>query len=323
MDSTPTQSVRSSSALFPDDVLEACRRTVCIANGKGGVGKTTLTTNLSTVLAEAGYKTLVVDLDAQGNVAVNLGYIDDERYDDGQALARAVQFGEAPVPTTGVRENLDVLSGGEHTSRLLDILHGDALRGGKMRGGVARALAKVAQDYDLIFIDTPPSDAGYTAVEEAMLASRWILAPVRPEPKSLKGLESLARRVTNVNTLNPFVALLGVVLFGVPTGATRVEKRPREILGQSLEGIAPVFEAKIRNVVAADADATFRGESAHELAQEVKTQAPFWERLKNPGKGGPQLAASAGSLAEDYMALAEQIVAELSAQEAALEEAKA
>jgi len=318
MDSTPT----SHKQLSPE-VLLASRRTICISNGKGGVGKTTLTTNLAALLAEAGYKVLVVDLDSQGDTSTNLGIINDDRYDQGEALDIAVRYNRTPEPIKDVRPGLDVLAGGNYTAQLMDAFQGDASRQGKMRGGVARTLATLAGNYDIVLIDTPPSEAGWTAIEEAMLASRWILAPVKPEPKSIRGLQSLARRILSVQGDNPSVALLGVVLFGIPTNATNVDKQARTLLQESLEGIAPVFEGSIRDVVAADADASFRGLAAHELAAKAATQSPFWERLRNKGAATSderRIAQSAGNLAEDYMRLTEQIVHELQVQEESLDQ---
>jgi chromosome partitioning protein len=323
MDSTtnsliPPANTAPTSILTEDDLFRL-RRVIVITNGKGGVGKTSVTTNIGTLLAQADYKVLIVDLDSQGNVANNLGFDETDKDDGGAALHSAAIYGRAPEPIRGIRANLDVLPGGTFTDQLMDAVHGDSLRGGKLKGCVARAIAKIAPEYDIILIDTPPSSAGYVYVEEAMLASRWILAPLRPEPKSIKGLESLADRISRVQSVNPYIQLLGVILFGVPTGATRVEKRPRDILGERLAGIAPTFSAKIRNVVAADADASFRGEAAHELAAEVANQGPFWERLRNGKSSGPTLAGSAGSLAEDYMSLATEIVDHMKSQEEALE----
>lgn len=313
MDSTP---VSQESSLLTADQLFRLRRCIVLANGKGGVGKTSLTTNLGSLLADAGYRVLIVDLDSQGNVAINLGFDEDEdRNDEGKAMLEAVMLGGTPKPLHGVRENLDVLPGGSFTNQLTDLIHGDKMRGGVMRGSVARSLATIAPEYDLILIDTPPSDAGFIPVDEALLASRWILAPMRPEPKSINGLYSLAKRIESVHEHNPYVRLLGVILFGVPSGATRVEKRPRDLLGKTLEGIAPTFSAKIRNVVAADADASFRGQAAHELAADAANQSPFWQRLKDAVSATPIIASSASSLAEDYMSLATEIVAELKAQE--------
>lgn len=317
MESTPTSHILSPA------VIQASRRTISISNGKGGVGKTTLTTNLAVLLAEAGYRVLVVDLDSQGDIATNLGFINDERYDAGAALDKAVRYDEEPSPVKDVRPGLDVLPAGHYTAQLMDAFQGDASRKGKMRGGVAKTIAKIAPNYDIILIDTPPSEAGWTAIEEAMLASRWIIAPVKPEPKSIRGLKSLAQRIIGVQGDNPSVALLGVVLFGIPANATNVDKQSRLLLHESLDGIAPIFEGSIRDVVAADADASFRGLAAHELAAKAASQSPFWERLRNKGSNSTdekRIAGSAGNLAEDYMRLTEQIVHELQTQEDAFED---
>jgi chromosome partitioning protein len=69
----------TTSHILSPAVLLASRRTICISNGKGGVGKTSVTTNLAALLAEAGYRVLVVDLDSQGDTSTNLGIINDDR----------------------------------------------------------------------------------------------------------------------------------------------------------------------------------------------------------------------------------------------------
>lgn len=318
MDTTTSSHISLSPAVF-----EASRRTISIANGKGGVGKTTLTTNLAVLLAQAGYKVLVVDLDSQGDTSSNLGILHDARNDHGKALHLAVLVDEAPVPIKDVRPGLDLLAGGEMTARLMDTLSGAAARDKSLTGGVALALAKIAGNYDVVLIDTPPSESGWTSTQEALLASRWILAPVKPEPKSIKGLLSLATRVKqSIQASNPHVALLGVVLFGVPASATNVDRQARAELEKSLQGMVPVFEGSIRDVVAADADASFRGMAAHELATKASEQSPFYVRLRNKGGGAtdePPIARSANNLAEDYMRLTQQIVLELQKQEEALE----
>ena len=90
----------------------ALERCIAVINGKGGVLKTTLVANLGGMLAASGYRVLIVDLDPQGNLAEDLGYTEDERNDEGQALAAALMFGTQPQLLEGARENLDVLMGG-------------------------------------------------------------------------------------------------------------------------------------------------------------------------------------------------------------------
>ena len=68
----------------------ALERVIAVINGKGGVLKTTVTANIGGMLANNGYRVLLVDLDPQGNLAEDLGYTDDDRDDTGRALAQAL-----------------------------------------------------------------------------------------------------------------------------------------------------------------------------------------------------------------------------------------
>ena len=72
---------------------------IAIANGKGGAGKTTLAAQLGGIAANSGWRTLVVDLDAQGNLGRDLGYYDTPANDHGAGLATAVVTRNAPEPT--------------------------------------------------------------------------------------------------------------------------------------------------------------------------------------------------------------------------------
>jgi chromosome partitioning protein len=289
------------------------RRVIVCANGKGGVGKTSLSTNLAGILAAAGYKVLFVDMDPQGNAGINLGYDAAGLGDEGRALYHAVTFDEAPVPVKDIRPNLDVLpAGDEFTELLADVILSDMRRGGSKQGSVGRALAKIAHLYDVIMIDTPPL---YPALlDEALLAARWVLVPTTGEEKNLRGLSKLAHRIDTVRENNETLALLGVVLHGVTKGATKMESEAREDLRELLGDAAPIFQSTVRYVPAADKDGSKRGQLAHELAHDAKTAEPFWKRLRGEATG-PVIASSATSLAEDYMSVAKEAVQELESQE--------
>ena len=84
------------------------RRVVAIANGKGGVGKTTLTAGLAGQVAASGLRVLVVDTDPQGNLGRDLGY----GLQDGSSLGLAITHGLPVDVIRGVRDRLDVVPGG-------------------------------------------------------------------------------------------------------------------------------------------------------------------------------------------------------------------
>jgi cellulose biosynthesis protein BcsQ len=98
------------------------RRVVCVANGKGGVFKTSLAAHVAGLTAAAGYFMLIVDLDPQGDLSDDLGYFDSDADDHGQGLAAALVTGQPIAPTLrAVRSNLDVVTGG--CSWLMSLAH--------------------------------------------------------------------------------------------------------------------------------------------------------------------------------------------------------
>lgn len=302
-----------------DDVLTAeerfaLRRVITQANGKGGAGKTSTTVETAGILAATGqFKVLIVDLDPQGNIGIDLGYTARGLDDQGSALFQAVTTNTVPVPLKNVRPNLDVLDGGEMTADLADYILGRARRGDTARGSVARALAKIASRYDVIFIDTPPLYPGL--LDEALLAARWVVIPTGPNAKDIHGIEKLDARISQARTYNPTLQLLGVVLFRIPPNARNVEAKARADVAEYLGDDVPIFETTIRNVIAADADSSDRGQLSGELANDAANDAPWWKYLRGESAERP-IAKSASSLAEDYMSLAQEIFDELGKQEA-------
>jgi cellulose biosynthesis protein BcsQ len=284
------------------------QRVIAVMNGKGGVGKTSITANLAGLYAAAGYRVLILDCDPQGNLGVDLGYLGDGRSDSGAELLRAITGGSAPTPLSGVRDNLDVLPGGD----LLNDLAAELSRTGRTNSdsaglALAASLAQVAEDYDLIFIDSPPG--GDVLQRMILTAAKWVLVPTRSDDASRIGLRDVARRYLEAREDNPGLALLGVVLFGVNISATRITSQAREALTRDLNGVVPVLDSTIRYVEAAATDARNRGQLLHELEKSVAAQ-PRWYELRRgtEGKKATALAASAGSLAGDYAALAKEVL---------------
>lgn len=286
---------------------ELLARTVAVINGKGGVGKTSIVANVGGLLAMSGYRVLLVDLDPQGNLGEDLGFT--ARSDDGAALARSVLYGEPLQPLMNVRDRLDVCPAGEHLDELAAAMGARLRRDGDSGSlSLARSLSGVAAEYDLILLDCPPGDAVIQGL--ALGAARWVLIPTKTDASSRKGLREVARRFMEARTINPELRLLGVVLFGVGAGASRVRDRARELVAADLGGAAPVLNVTIRHVEAAAADARERGQLAHEMEASAAAGPKWWERRRGV-KTGPVIAASATSLAADYEALAQEIVAAL------------
>jgi cellulose biosynthesis protein BcsQ len=285
---------------------KALSRTVAVVNGKGGVGKTSITANLAGLFAAAGYQVLVVDMDPQGNLGNDLGFLGAGLSDEGASLQAAAVNGTAPKPVRSVRERLDVVAGGEHLHDLSAVLQSRRLSG---RGGVeslAASIGALAGQYDLTLIDCPPGSDVLQA--GALEAARWVLVPTKTDDASRAGLREVARRFTAARVNNPELALLGVVLFGVNQTARRIIRQAREALEADLgSSSSDVFTTTIRHVEAAAFDARSRGQLAHELERDVLAGPTWWERRRNHDDSEP-LASSASSLAGDYERLAAEVL---------------
>lgn len=290
-------------------------RVVAVVNGKGGVGKTTVTANLGGMLASSGYRVLLVDMDPQGNLAEELGYTNAEINDDGLALARALAFGGGVEPVAGVREGLDVLVGGPHLDMAAAGLTMKAQKdptGAKL--ALAVALTPLASGYDLILIDCPPGQE--TLQQAALAAARWALIPVKTDASSRKGLRDVARRLDAVVDLNPDLDLLGVVLFGVNRSAKRVSETARAAIEADLGDGSSIFATTIRHAEAAAQESRERGLLAFELEEAVLSGPKWWEILRDQTHNDSPRSRSAVGLAEDFQALGEEVIARITASEA-------
>ncbi len=287
-------------------------RVVAIANGKGGVGKTTLAATLAGMAAEAGCRVLLIDLDPQGNVGEDLGYTGAGRGDDGAALVAALAAGAPLAPVlTGVRERLDVVCGGERLEDLGGLLLARQKRGVQLGDALAEPLSQLlaAAEYDLVIIDCPPGDATLQLI--ALGAARWLVIPTRGDAASLKGMTRIVQRLVVAREHNPSLELLGVVLFGISSSATRLRREIQSQIRTALGGAAPLFETTVRHSIAAT-DARAQGLLIQEHAAAVGGE-PFWQALR-AGRS-PSSPGSAPALAEDYATLAHDILLRIASYE--------
>ena len=179
-----------------------------VANQKGGVGKTTTAVNLAACLAEAGERTLVVDLDPQGNATSGLGEPaeDATSYDllDGAPLEEVVHATRF--------SNLDLVPAKPALAGAVVEL--SRLPDGEMP--LAEALRGARERYSFVFLDCPPSLGPLTV--NALAAADRVIVPVQCEYYALEGLTQLLHSIELVRArLNPRLSLAGMLLTMVDT----------------------------------------------------------------------------------------------------------
>ena len=180
-------------------------RIIAVANQKGGVGKTTTSTNLSACLAEYGKKVLVIDIDPQGNTTSGLG-VDKNQLEN---TIYELFIGECSLEECIVEdaiENLDILPSNVNLSGAeIDLI------GVEKREYILKDTVEGIKDnYDFIIIDCPPSLNILTV--NAMTTADTILVPIQCEYYALEGLSQLIHTINLVKQrLNPSLEMEGVV----------------------------------------------------------------------------------------------------------------
>ncbi len=180
--------------------------TVCIANQKGGVAKTTSTVNLGVYLSRQGHSVLIVDNDPQANATSSLGVsprdVPHSLYD---VLTGTTAVGQACQATAVA--GLDLLAASPHLAALeLEI----GARPGREHI-LAQALAPLHAQYRYILIDNPPSLGLLTL--NGMVAARFLVVPVQCEYLALEGLTAIMHSLQRIQeTLNPQLMLAGFLL---------------------------------------------------------------------------------------------------------------
>ena len=210
-------------------------RIFCIANQKGGVGKTTTTVNLAAGLAQVGRRVLVVDLDPQGNATMGSGV--DKRslplsvYD---VLLESASIAEACQPSP--KGGYQVLG----ANRELAGAEVELVELERREKRLRLALQAVASDYDFVLVDCPPSLSLLTL--NGLCAAHGVVVPMQCEYFALEGLSDLVNTIKQVHAnLNPDLQIIGLL---------RVMFDPRITLQQQVsEQIKSHFGAKVFDTV--------------------------------------------------------------------------
>jgi chromosome partitioning protein len=181
-------------------------RILTIANQKGGVGKTTTAVNLAASLAAAERRTLLIDVDPQGNAGSALGI----RRDDSERSVYEVLLDGIPLKEA-VRKTelkfLDVVPASQHlVGAELELA---AIDGRELR--LKRAVDAIAGEYEYIIIDCPPSLGLLTL--NGLVAAQGVMIPLQCEYYALEGLADVLKTIELVRAAaNPGLKVDGIVL---------------------------------------------------------------------------------------------------------------
>jgi chromosome partitioning protein len=212
-------------------------KVIAFANQKGGVAKTTTTLNLAAAFAEQGHRVLCIDMDPQGNLTMSQG-IDPDTLE--------VSMFDVLVHDLSIREvirrrEIDIACAS------IDLAGAEIAMSTKIgrERSLEKALRAVSDDYDWMFVDTPPS-LGLLTVN-ALTAADQVIVPVQCEYLSMRGLLQLQNTLSMIReNLNPDVQIAGILPTMVDT-RTLHAKEALEILEENFGD--RVFGARIRKTI--------------------------------------------------------------------------
>jgi chromosome partitioning protein len=254
----PSQSLPKTASILttaPSPQVSSMK-TIAIYHNKGGVGKTTVSTNLAAAFSRKGYRTLLIDIDGQANTTFATGLIKFQFEEDDDIRDRNIYHAIASSDRDFIEElvrkssyfnepEIDVLPA--H----IDLIKYQEILTTKMasRNRLLTKLKRIENSYDLVIIDTPPSRDIYA--EAALITADYLIIPSDLKPFANQGLPTVKEFVTTINENRETfgkqpLKLLGVLASKISTNAQYLKysfPKQRAVIGERYE--LPLIEAVI------------------------------------------------------------------------------
>jgi chromosome partitioning protein len=260
-------------------------RVLAVANQKGGVGKTTTAVNVASCLAEVGYKTLLVDLDPQGNATTGVGIDPRTLYSSMYQVLVGQKTIEETIIETPIQRLFVVPSNLDLAGAEIELV---SVFSRELR--LRNAIAMVQHSYDYVIIDCPPS-LGILTIN-GLAAAEEVVIPVQCEYYALEGLGQLLNNVKLIQqNLNKDLFVSSIVLVMFDARTRLAEQVVNEVRGhfpdQVRETVIPrsvrLSEAPSYGQPVNQYDSLSKGAIAYKaLANEIAKQTIGF---KNNGKG--------------------------------------
>lgn len=208
---------------------------ITVYNQKGGVTKTSFVINVGAILADKGYKTLVIDLDMQANLTAGIGLEEYEYTSFNVLIDKTFDINKAIHKT--IYENLSIIPSNIELSKADTILNTTMGREVVLK----KKLDKIKSCYDFIVLDTGPS-LNLLAVN-ALTAADYLIIPLIPQYFSIIGLKDIMNTYQEVkDNLNENLQLLGITL-SMLDKRIKIGLETKELLDNNFKGV--VFETYI------------------------------------------------------------------------------
>lgn len=293
---------------------------LAIANAKGGTAKTTTAVALAAEAAHRGRRTLLVDLDVQGNATDHLLAHGD---DDGKAVYRTVLDGDPlEAVATGI-DGLFVAPGGRRTQDLADALARMVREAAPEDLGAAyrsmrETFHRACEGFDVVVLDTPPSEQSATLIDFVFAAATHVLLPTKIDRNSTQAVSNALTALVKLSRRGAVVGdPIGILLVDVDTAGSRLTA---DALG-AVDHVGSIVEP-FHAVVSHRAGPVAYGRSArlsprqfHAAAEEAHRERFSALRTGSAASNPPWNPASAGRLVDDYAAVYDELITRIAASE--------